>query len=152
VRTAYRYEDDIQRLQIWNNTIGKEVTRTFQAAESTADGLTVRNLLMLGSRPPEAEGSSNLVAADDWFVNAARHDYRLAAGAPAIDAGVTVSEVAVDRDGATRPAGRAYDVGAFEWSAPPLAPNGATDSETRLSPRTSARPRWTGLHPLVHSR
>jgi hypothetical protein len=151
VRTAYRYEDDIQRLQIWNNTIGKEVTRTFQAAESSADGLSVRNLLMLGSRPPEAEDRSNLVGADHWFVNAAEHDYRLAGGAPAIDAGITVPEVTVDRDGIARPAGRGYDVGAFESPAPPNGPGAAIDSETHLSPRTST-PIRPGGRPLARSR
>jgi hypothetical protein len=134
VRTAYRYEDDIQKLYIRNNTVGRDVTRTFQAAASNAEGLQVQNLLMLGSRPREAAGPSNLIAAEPWFVDASRHDYRLAGDVPAVDAGVTLPEVPVDRDGVKRPAGRGYDVGAYEWNKTP-----PTDSETRRSPRTSAR-------------
>jgi hypothetical protein len=134
VGTAYRYEDDIEKLHIRNNTVGRDVTRTFQAAASNARGLHVQNLLMLGSRPREAAGPSNLIAAEPWFVDASRHDYRLAGDVPAVDAGVTLPEVLLDRDGVKRPVGRGYDVGAYEWNKTP-----ATGSETRRSPRTSAR-------------
>jgi hypothetical protein len=124
VLTAYRYEDNIQNLRIWNNTVGRGVTRTFQAASSNRTGLDVRNLLVLGTRPAEAaSSSSNLAVTEQAFVNAAAHDYRLAAGALAIDAGVTLPEVAVDRMGVARPVGSYYDVGAYEWvpdvSSPP---------------------------------
>ena len=122
VLTAYRYEDDIQRLHIWNNTVGRNVTRVFQAALSNREGLDVRNLLMMDGRPREAVDPSNLVATDHWFVDASRHDYRLVADAPAIDAGVTVPDVAIDRDGVNRPVGRAHDVGAYERS--PNRPGG----------------------------
>ncbi len=153
VSTAYRYEDDIQRLQIWHNTIGKAVTRPFQAAESDDKGLNVRNLLLLGQRPPEAVDPSNLLAAEDWFVDASRHDYRLTAEARAIDAGVTLPEVVIDRGGVKRPVGRAPDVGAYEGATlPPGQP--AIDPEMRQSPRTSARLQripWT-VRPIAGSR
>jgi hypothetical protein len=143
VRTAYRYEEDIQKLHVWNSTVGSDVVRIFQAAESTAHVLNVRNLLMLGSRPREASDPSNLVAEKHWFEDAARHDYRLAAGAPAIDAGVAIADVPLDRDGVSRPVGRAYDVGAFEWSDPAAEPDAATDSGTRQSPQTGTLPQST---------
>jgi len=60
-------------------------------------------------------GTSNMAVTEGVFVDAARHDYRLAAGAAAIDAGVSLSAVTVDRQGVPRPVGVAYDIGAYEW-------------------------------------
>jgi hypothetical protein len=51
------------------------------------------------------------------FVNASSHNYRLAAGAAAVDAGVSIPEVPADRQGTRRPQGKAYDIGAFERSS-----------------------------------
>lgn len=50
------------------------------------------------------------------FVDAAQGDFHLAAGSPAIDAGVDLagSGVTVDLDGTPRPQGGAFDCGAFE--------------------------------------
>jgi hypothetical protein len=115
VSTAYRYEENIEQLRIWNNTIGRSVERVFQAASSAPDGLNVRNLLVCGARPEEAGHPSNLAVTETAFVDAARHDYRLARGAPAIDTGTAISAITVDRNGVKRPIGRAVDVGAYEW-------------------------------------
>ncbi|HUE89001.1 MAG TPA: choice-of-anchor Q domain-containing protein [Vicinamibacterales bacterium] len=121
VATAYRYEEDIAQLRIWNNTLGTGVTRAFQAAQSSQNGLDVRNVLVLGPRPAEAADASNLSVDARAFVDAARHDYRLAPAAPAIDTGVTLPGVSADRDGVKRPVGSKYDVGAYEWQPPILA-------------------------------
>jgi hypothetical protein len=114
VYTAFRYEDDIQNLRVWNSTIGGDVTRTFQAASSSSATLDVRNVLVLGPLPPEASGASNMSAAASAFVNAALDDYRLSPGSPAIDAGTTIAGVTLDRAGIARPRGAAYDIGAYE--------------------------------------
>jgi hypothetical protein len=118
VTTAFRYEDNIQNLRIWNSTVGTGVTRAFQAASSSSAGLDVRNLLVLGTRPAEAAHVSNLSVGGAAFVNAAGHNYELAAGAAAIDAGVDLAAVSADRSGTSRPQGSAYDVGAYEWRQP----------------------------------
>jgi hypothetical protein len=118
VTTAFRYEDNIQNLRIWNSTVGAGVTRAFQAASSSSAGLDVRNLLVLGTRPAEAAHVSNLAVGGAAFVNAAGHNYELAAGAAAIDAGVDLAAVSADRSGVARPQGSAYDVGAYEWRQP----------------------------------
>src|SRR5207302_750960 len=49
------------------------------------------------------------------FVNAAANDFHLQAGSPAIDAGITLAQVPVDADGVSRPQGKAYDIGAYEF-------------------------------------
>jgi hypothetical protein len=114
---AFRYEDNIENLRIWNVTIGGGVSRPFAGASSAASVLDVRNLLLLGSAlPAEAAGSSNLAVGSAAFVNTGAHNYQLAAGSPAIDRGVSVSDVTRDRQGTARPQGSSYDIGAYERS------------------------------------
>jgi hypothetical protein len=53
------------------------------------------------------------------FSNAATGDYHLQAISPAIDAGLTLSDVSNDYDGSPRPQGKTFDIGAMEWSTKP---------------------------------
>jgi hypothetical protein len=114
VDIAFRYENDIEQLRIWNTTLGLAVTQPFQAASSNSSGLDVRNLLSVSALPAEAWHTSNMQVTTTAFVNAAAQNYALAAGAPAIDAGTAIPEVTRDRAGVTRPRGAGYDVGAYE--------------------------------------
>ena len=114
VLTAFRYEDNIQNLRIWNSTVGLKVTRVFQAIAAPAATIDVRNLLTIQALPTELRAPSNLLVAVTAFVNATAHDYHLAAGSPAVDAGERLADVTIDRDGVERPQGSAYDVGAYE--------------------------------------
>ena len=112
--TAFRYEENIVNLRIWNSTVGRNVVRPFRAAASGSRGLEVLNLLVNGTLPSEAIDASNRSVGASAFVGAAAHNYALAPGSAAIDAGITLPGVTRDRIGATRPQGRAYDVGAYE--------------------------------------
>jgi len=113
--TAFRYEDNIANLRIWNATVGRGVTSAFQAASSVSSGLDVRNSLFLaGAVPAEAFDTSNLAVTATSFVNVGGDDYHLAAGSPAIDTAAAIGAVTTDRDGVSRPRGAAYDVGAYE--------------------------------------
>jgi hypothetical protein len=60
-------------------------------------------------------GLNNMQATTAFFVNAAAHDYRLAPGSPAIDAGAAISGITNDRIGVARPQGAYLDVGAYEF-------------------------------------
>jgi hypothetical protein len=113
-KTAFRYEDNIEQLRIWNGTIGSGVSRAFQAASSSVLGLDVRNLLMLNLRASEADHSSNMTVGPEAFANTSTDNYRLADDSPAIDAGVPLADVKTDRLGVVRPQGARYDVGAYE--------------------------------------
>jgi hypothetical protein len=114
VGTAVRYEDNIERVQVWNSTLGAAIPRFFKAASSTAIGLDVRNVLFLGPSSTMPGGLGNIQATAAFFVNAAANDYRLAPGSLAVDAGVNNSNVRTDRLGGTRPQGAYWDVGAYE--------------------------------------
>jgi len=57
----------------------------------------------------------NLFGIDPLFVSPAVNDFHLQIGSPAIDAGITLSQVPVDLDGLKRPQGLAYCIGAYEF-------------------------------------
>ena len=119
--TAFRYEGD-PLVAIWNSTIGLNVVRPFEAASSGSAGIDVRNVAMIAAKPAVASEPSNLSVAASAFVNAAAHNYMLAPGSPAIDAGASLSTVKTDRDGAPRPQGLGHDVGAYEAAQTQGAP------------------------------
>ena len=114
---AFRYEDNIANLRVWNSTIGAGVRRPFVAAASGSGDIEVRNVLIQGGRPPEAAHTSNWSVGREVFVDASAGDYALTPGSPVIDAGISLVGVTTDRNGRTRPQGQAHDVGAFEWAA-----------------------------------
>ncbi|NMO16778.1 DUF1565 domain-containing protein [Pyxidicoccus fallax] len=64
------------------------------------------------------------VIATPQFVNYAERDFHLAPGSPAIDRGSPTFAPSVDLDGNARPAGPAYDIGAYEYGA--SSPSGQT--------------------------
>jgi hypothetical protein len=114
VATAFRYEDDIQNLRIWNSTVGRNVVRPFYGASAPKATLDVRNLLSIPALSGEARGSSNVRVTAAAFVDAAAHDYHLVPGSAALDVGERLTGVTVDRDGVERPQGATYDAGAYE--------------------------------------
>lgn len=114
---AFRYEEAIENLRVWNTTIGRDVRRAFVAAAARRPGLDVRNLLVLASAlPAEASHRSNRAARPDAFTDVTVHDYTLRRGSPAIDSGVAIPEVSTDRRGVRRPQHAAWDVGAYEFT------------------------------------
>jgi hypothetical protein len=126
VTTAFRYEDDIEVLDIRHTTFGRNVEMPFRAASSGWSGVTVANTLVPGTvLPREAPAAGgNLAVANGVFVDAASDDYRLQPGVPAIDAVAASVDVATDRLGTTRPQGPASDIGAYERlvdASPPSA-------------------------------
>jgi hypothetical protein len=80
-------------------------------------GAMVRNNLvsegvMLVGRPRGVTLSTNWEWTDPGFAYGSR--FKLRAGSPAIDAGLTLREVSRDAAGASRPRGKGYDLGAYE--------------------------------------
>ncbi len=58
--------------------------------------------------------TNNLIDTDPLFIDPANINFNLQTTSPAIDAGVTLTEVPTDFDGIVRPQGTAHDIGAFE--------------------------------------
>ena len=69
VTKAFRYEDNIQNLKIWNSTIGSTVTSPFQSASSGSSVLEVRNLLVLGRRSLASRTSFESSVGSEAFVD-----------------------------------------------------------------------------------
>jgi predicted outer membrane repeat protein len=59
-------------------------------------------------------GTGN-ISADPLFVDAAAGNYRLQAGSPCIDTGTTATDLETDILGVSRPQGKDYDMGAYEY-------------------------------------
>ena len=115
-----RYEDMIKYLKIYNCTWGQRVDNTFGVRKGYDEKtFEIRNcLFMLDELPPEARAfNSNLAVKPESFVNPKGGDFRLTAGSAAIDAGEDLSAkgVSCDATGKPRPAGRAFDIGAYEY-------------------------------------
>jgi len=77
--------------------------------------ITGSNNLLYGSSDKAPSYLTGTISADPMLVNAAAHDFHLGASSPAIDAGKTTN-AARDTDGNPRPAGGAFDIGAYELS------------------------------------
>ncbi|HWQ93033.1 MAG TPA: choice-of-anchor Q domain-containing protein [Clostridia bacterium] len=59
--------------------------------------------------------NGDLVNVNPRFVDVAGTDFHLAAGSPAIDAGLGLTGVLADRDGVSRPQGAGWDIGPYEY-------------------------------------
>lgn len=119
--TGVRYEDAATNLHVLNNTFGSGITQFFQpvpnATGAGPDFVVQNNLFQAAAKPSQAADPSNLAVTAASFLDAAGHNYRLAATSPALDAGLTLSEAPLDRDLVPRPQHGATDVGAYETAA-----------------------------------
>ena len=132
VLVGVRYEDNIVAPKLYNSTIGAQVTNPFVEASSSATVIDGRNVLVLGaSLPGELAGEGSVAVDASSFRDVGGNDYHLMVGSPAIDRGVTI-DVAMDRDGVSRPQGAMHDVGAFEYCPSECA--GAPDGPTPEPP------------------
>jgi len=135
--------------QIVNNTFcdigGSGIDLT-----NAASGSLIENNLFSGISGSDVEATggasqrNNLAdGRNPVFVNAGAGDYRLEASSPAVDAGVASSvyagfqnvfgrSIAVDRAGGSRPAGSAWDIGAYEYGA--SSSGGGTGSNVPTPP------------------
>jgi hypothetical protein len=91
---------------------------------------------------------SNNMTSDPGFLNAAGGDFRLRSGAAAIDQGVYLGDVRVDKAGVSRPRGSAYDIGAYEYdsggsSSPPPEPAPAPPPGGGTPPASGSSPDGT---------
>ena len=107
-----------------NNIVGKNAG---QGITSASPGVTqiMNNLTFgngadgIGTTGTQTTVAGNLIGVDPLLVDPANADYRLQAGSPAIDAGLPYPDTSPDCAGTARPAGLAWDLGAFEGAVGP---------------------------------
>jgi hypothetical protein len=110
---------------------------------STTDIWIVNNT---GDNFPTANPAVNLVVAGNVDVTAINpaamwtdwedHDYTLLSDSPLVDVGSATQAAATDIAGLARPLGDGYDVGCYEYDAPPASV--LPDAPTNLSPTAGA--------------
>jgi parallel beta-helix repeat protein len=109
---------------VYNNTVyghsGVGIT-----IHSSASDTQVKNNILYQNDTAISDGGRNTTEAnnltsDPSFVNASGGDFSLRRGSAAVDAGETLMIVPDDYTGKKRPAGEAYDIGAYEYSGAAL--------------------------------
>jgi hypothetical protein len=108
----------IDGIVIRNNLLDTSGHGTVYHVNNAVDEPTVsldHNLYWPG--PPNLNHVSDAhpVTGDPQFVDPAGQDFHLLSASPAIDAGVTITQVTDDLDSNPRPLGSAYDIGAYEY-------------------------------------
>lgn len=92
---------------------GNQPTAYFSSHGAEING--GHNIIFNSGRSP---GFKDLVNVDPKFVDPENNNFRLQPGSPAIDAGENLPEVITDIEGKSRPVGKAYDIGPYEYGNP----------------------------------
>jgi hypothetical protein len=114
--TIYDTDYGIQMIGATNTVIRNNIlnVRSDNLNVHSSSGTTGSNNLC-STNDTDVSGACALFTSTPGFVTPGSN-FRLAAGSPATDAGATIPTVTHDRDGAARPRGFAYDIGAYEGS------------------------------------
>jgi parallel beta-helix repeat protein len=109
----------VSGIKVYNNTVFNN-THSGIATDATVSNSIIRNNVLYQNGQPIADlGSgtiqSNNLTADPKFIDGAANNFRLQSSSPAINAGVSLSEVLTDFDGIPRPQGSAFDIGSYEY-------------------------------------
>jgi hypothetical protein len=118
--------------KIWNNTIYGGA-QTGVLIRTTVTSAFVQNNIIFNNAGGTISDTAGIATKDHnlttspLFVNAAAFNFNLQTSSPAIDAGVTLSQVPTDIKMTPRPQGGAYDIGAYEGA-------GSSDNEPPQRP------------------
>jgi hypothetical protein len=102
---------------ISSNNSGAGIRNDASGNTLIKNNLTYRNAEDIATNGA-ATLSANMAGLDPLFVDPANYDFHLKAGSPAIDRGLTLPEVPVDRDNVSRPQQTSSDIGASEYRGP----------------------------------
>ena len=107
--------------KIYNNTVYNNGADVGAANIGIFGGTAavVKNNIAYGNNSIINDGTgtslSNNLITDPKFVSLSNYDFHLQSTSPAINAGVSITEVTTDIDGTPRPQGGAFDIGAYEY-------------------------------------
>ena len=134
-----------RKLNIWfiNNTSFNNSNSGFMCLDSQFENLILRNNILSGNGAQISNSynqylgnftadhnlingytqmyGTDYVTGDPKFVDIASNDFHIQSGSPAIDKGSDQYAPGVDYDGAIRPQGLGFDIGAYEYSSPLLS-------------------------------
>lgn len=123
--------------KVWNNTVyGNKLAGIKVAAASATNTIIQNNIIYRNGEDFFNKGTSTIydhnLTIDPKFKNPDAYDFRLQATSPAIDKGITLSEVTTDILGILRAASKGtpddrYEIGAYEESA--------SDSNSPIPPK-----------------
>ena len=108
--------------QCHNNTVynnGGEGIQIREASSNTSvwNNISYRNgIANIANYAGSTTALSNNFTTDPKFVNASSGDFHLQSGSAAINQGTSISGIADDYEGTSRPVGGGYDIGADEYS------------------------------------
>jgi hypothetical protein len=125
--------------KVKNNIIYDQVSWAIYLEGTTYAGLDIGNNCIYnsdGSIPGGTPITNDLWGINPQFVDPAHKDYHPKSSSPCIDAGATLADVTDDYDNNARPSGTAYDIGAFECTAPAIITQ--PQSQTILSGQTAS--------------
>jgi Right handed beta helix region len=122
-KIAIRFEDDIKKLHILNNTFGAGTKKHLRkVGELPKDFKVINNLFSRKKLPKilnKKNANHNLAIhpkkLKNFFVDIKNNDYHLRKTSPAIDTGEFLSQLKNDLEKKTRPQNGKYDLGAFEF-------------------------------------
>jgi len=107
-----------------NNTLYGNTNGIYLKDGDGNSGVIIRNNICVENSDDLRVGAGNTVDHNidnnPQFVDADNRDFHLQSNSPAIDAGISLPEVTVDKDGIPRPQGNTYDVGAYEYHSGPI--------------------------------
>ena len=101
-----------------NNTIyGTTIGIAYGTAigQSVMNNIVYKNSTNLSALDGSAVALSNNLTSDPSFVDASNGNFSLQSGSAAIDAGVSIMQVADDINGTPKPQKGAWDIGAYEY-------------------------------------
>lgn len=110
------------------NTLPSSQSNSAIQVGVASSNTTVQNNLLFGTNTnisietTAPRNVSNNTVADPQFMNFSARDFRLKSSSPAINKGATISLFNDDFVRVRRPAGSAYDVGAYEFGGTPTTP------------------------------
>jgi len=130
------YNDPVSN-QIYNNTVYGNANYCVMVNSDSSKAAVRNNICWKNQKNSvynvgSSSVISNTLTTDPKFVDTADKDLRLASGSPAINKGMTLSQVPYDYLKKSRPQGGTYDIGAYEYVSSTSSAQAITPTNLRI--------------------